>query len=70
MLFITAPSADEQEARLRKRGDADDKIEQRLAVTREEIAAAGRLGATFVINDDLDRTVDELLAVIAAARPA
>jgi guanylate kinase len=70
LLFIVAPNDDEQEARLRKRGDPDDKVAQRLAVTREEVAAAERLGAHFVVNDDLDRTVDELLAVIAEARSA
>jgi guanylate kinase len=70
LLFITAPSPDEQEARLRKRGDPDDKVAQRLAVTRQEVAAAESLGARFVINDELDRTVDELLAIIAEARTA
>jgi guanylate kinase len=70
LLFITAPSLDEQEARLRKRGDPDDKVAQRLAVTREEMAAAERLGARFVVNDELDHTVDELLAIIAEARTA
>lgn len=70
LLFITAPSPDEQEARLRKRGDPDDKVAQRLAVTRREIAAAEGLGARFVVNDELDRTVDEMLAIIAEARSA
>jgi guanylate kinase len=70
LLFVTAPSLDEQEARLRKRGDPDDKVAQRLAVTRAEIAAAERLGARFVVNDDVDRTVDELLAIIGEARSA
>jgi guanylate kinase len=68
LLFITAPSADEQEARLRKRGDPDDKVAQRLAVTREEIAHAERLGARFVVNDQLDRTVAELAALIDERR--
>jgi guanylate kinase len=70
LVFITAPNPDEQEARLRKRGDPDDKVAQRLEVTRREVAAAERLGARFVVNDDLDRTVDELLAIIGEARSA
>jgi guanylate kinase len=68
LIFITAPSADEQEARLRKRGDPDDKVAQRLAVTREEVARAERLGARFVVNDELDRTVAELVAIIDEGR--
>jgi guanylate kinase len=68
VLFVVAPSPDEQEARLRKRGDPDDKVAQRLAVTREEVAAAEALGATFIVNDDLERTVDEILDLIRRAR--
>ena len=68
LIFITAPSADEQEARLRKRGDPDDKVAQRLAVAREETAQAEQLGARFVINDILDETVAELAAIIDEAR--
>ena len=70
LVFITAPSADEQEARLRKRGDPDDKVAQRLAVTRDEVARAEALGARFIVNDHLDRTVAELASVIADARRA
>jgi guanylate kinase len=68
LIFITAPSAEEQEARLRKRGDPDDKITQRLAVARDEIAQARQLGARFVVNDDLDHTVADLAAIIDERR--
>jgi guanylate kinase len=67
-VFLTAPSLAEQESRLRGRGDAEAKVTERLAVTADEMAGAERLGATFVVNDDLGRTVDELLAVIASHR--
>ena len=67
-LFLTAPSSAEQEARLRGRGDAEAKVVERLAVTTEETAAAARLGARFVVNDELDGTVAELLDLIATAR--
>jgi guanylate kinase len=69
-LFLTAPSLEEQEARLRGRGDPADKVTERLAVTRDEMAAAEKLGARFVVNDDLESTVDELLAIIEAHRAA
>jgi guanylate kinase len=67
-MFLTAPSLAEQESRLRGRGDAEPKVAERLAVTAEEVATAARLGARFVVNDDLDTTVEELLALIATAR--
>jgi guanylate kinase len=68
LVFLVAPSAAEQEARLRKRGDPDDKVVERLRVSGEETAAAERLGARLVVNDEVERTVDELLAIIDDAR--
>jgi guanylate kinase len=67
-VFLTAPSPTEHEARLRGRGDPDEQVAERLAVTRDETAAAERLGARFVVNDDLDQTVDDLLTLIDQAR--
>jgi guanylate kinase len=67
-IFLTAPSFEEQEARLRGRGDAEAKVVERLNVTADELAAATRLGARIVVNDHLDTTVEELLALIATHR--
>jgi guanylate kinase len=68
LIFLTAPSPAAQAERLRKRGDSPERIEQRLRHTAAEAEAAERLGARFVINDDLDVTVDELAAIIDRAR--
>ena len=52
------------------RGDDPEQIRRRIAAGEAELAAAETMGATVVVNDDLDRAVDELAAVIAAARAA
>jgi guanylate kinase len=68
VLFIDAPSRSAQEERLRGRGDPEARIRRRLDKSDEEVARAERLGAHVVINDDLDRAVDEVRAIIAAER--
>jgi guanylate kinase len=68
LIFLTAPSQDAQEARLRARGDGEAHVAERIREAEREVAAGRRLGAKFVVNDQLDRTVDELIAIIDEAR--
>lgn len=68
LVFVVPPSAAEQERRLRARGDPEHRVRQRLAKAAEEAAAAAELGAVEVVNDDLDRAVDEIAALIDSAR--
>ena len=68
LIFVQPPSAAEQERRLRGRGDPEPIVQQRLAKAAEEADAAAGLGAIEVVNDDLDRCVEEIAALIAAAR--
>lgn len=68
LLFVVPPSVAEQERRLRARGDAEHLVRQRLDQAAEEAAAAQALGAVEVVNDDLDRAVEEVIDVIRAAR--
>ena len=71
-IFITAPNREELERRLRARGtESEGEIEERLAQALEQSKLAGEFSYT-VVNDDLDRAIDELEGIvrreIAAAR--
>ncbi len=66
-IFILPPSIDELRQRLVKRGtDAPDVIARRLRNAREEMAARSRY-RHIIVNDHLDRAVEELLALMDAA---
>jgi guanylate kinase len=67
-IFITPPSPEEQERRLRGRGDPEEVVQRRLAKAAEEADAAKELDAIEVVNDDLHRCVDEVAAIIERAR--
>jgi guanylate kinase len=68
LIFLEAPSREVQEQRLRGRGDPDELVAQRLAKADEETAGARELGAQVVVNGRLDDAVDDVEAIIAAAR--
>jgi guanylate kinase len=70
LIFVVPPSAEEQERRLRGRGDPESVVQQRLAKAAEEAGAAAELGAIEVVNDDLDRCVEEIAALIESRRRA
>lgn len=70
MIFVQPPSPEEQERRLRGRGDPEDIVRKRLAKAAEEATAAASLGAVEVVNDELVRAVAEILAIVETARTA
>jgi guanylate kinase len=70
-IFILPPDEDALLARLRSRGREDEAtIERRFAEARHEIATSRTCGAydAFVVNDDLDRTVEEVGRLVAQQR--
>ena len=69
LVFVDAPSREEQRARLERRGDPPARIGQRLDLAERELAEARRLGMRVVVNDDLDRAVAEVASIIDAHRP-
>ena len=67
-VFVTTPSAEVQEQRLRGRGDDEATIQKRLAKAAEEDRMARSLGAHVVVNDDLTQALHEIEALVAEAR--
>jgi guanylate kinase len=68
LVFVDTPSRADQEARLRGRGDPEEKVRQRLAKADLEAGVAEELGARVVINDEIDRAAAELRDIIAEHR--
>lgn len=69
-IFIAPPSWEELERRLRDRGtETEDQIQTRLATARAELAAQSEFDVV-VINDDLDKTVQEVLDLVADRKEA
>jgi guanylate kinase len=68
LLFVLPPSRDEQERRLRGRGDPGDKVLARLKKAEVEEPIGRALADHVVVNDDLETTIEEMLSIINAAR--
>ena len=68
LVFVRPPSREEQRRRLQARGDAEHHVRERLQKAEDEEALASVLADVIVVNDDLNRAVDEVLGVIRAAR--
>src|SRR5262249_16482159 len=68
LIFVRRPSRHEQERRLRERGDPPDKVAARLRKAEEEEPVGKALSDYVVVNDELGRTVDELVAIIEGER--
>lgn len=67
-IFILPPSIDALASRLRNRAqDSEEVIARRLAAAREEVSHVGEFDYV-IINDDFDRAVDDLCAVVRASR--
>jgi guanylate kinase len=70
VVFVRPPSRAEQERRMRARGDDDASVERRLAKGDVEEALGPAIADHVVVNDDLDRAVEEVAGAIAEARRA
>ena len=71
MIFILPPSEDELMRRLQSRGrDDQDAIERRFAEAQHEIRQATevKLYDAFVINDDLERALEETCQLVSQTK--
>jgi guanylate kinase len=63
-IFVTAPTFEELERRLRARAtESAGEIEERLALAREQLELAGEFDHV-IVNDDLDRAAGEAQAIV------
>jgi guanylate kinase len=68
MVLVVPPSREDQRARLEARGDSQAQVERRLAKAEEEEAEGRRLAHHVVVNDDLERAVEEVAGILAGYR--
>lgn len=64
LIFVLPPSREEQERRLRGRGDPDDKIHARLRKAEKEEPIGREQADYLVVNDEFERTLDEILDIV------
>jgi guanylate kinase len=66
-IFVKAPSFDELERRLRDRAtESAGEIGERLALARQQMEKEGEFHHV-VLNDDVERAVDELVEIVRSA---
>jgi len=68
LIFVLPPSRDEQQRRLRGRGDPEEKVDERLRKALDEEPVGLAIADHVVVNDNLERTVDEMLSIIGRHR--
>ena len=69
MFFVTPPSMEELERRLRQRGDtSEEDIEDRLDIAESEMEEAPVLFDHVILNEDLDKAVEDIVGLITAGR--
>jgi guanylate kinase len=63
-IFVTAPSKEELERRLRSRAtESEGEIDQRLDIAQRQLALEKEFQHT-IVNDDLERALDELEGIV------
>ena len=66
VVFVTAPSKEELERRLRARAtESEGEIDERLGVAERQLALESEFHHT-IVNDDLERALDELEGIVRA----
>jgi guanylate kinase len=57
-----------QQQRLRSRGDPEDHVRRRVELGELEEAEGMKLASRVIVNDDLDRAVEELAQIVEQLR--
>ncbi|HEY2429808.1 MAG TPA: guanylate kinase [Acidimicrobiales bacterium] len=68
MILVVPPSRAHQKARLEARGDGPARVVERLSQAEAEEAEGRRLAHHVVVNDDLDRAVEQVAGIVKGHR--
>lgn len=67
-VLMLAPSVEAQTERLRARGDREDHVQRRVELGRREELEGRALASHVIVNDEVESSVDRLLAMIENGR--
>ena len=68
VILVEPPTRDELERRLRGRGDSDEHVQRRLELADTEVYGGREIADDVVVNDDLNRAVEELAGILERYR--
>lgn len=68
LILIVAPSREDQQSRLRGRGDDEGSVARRVEVGAAEEQTGRKLADHVVVNDDVNRATEEVLGILATHR--
>jgi len=68
VVLVLPPSRQELERRMRIRGDSEELIQARLDLGEKEEQQGRQVADHVLVNDDLDRAVEELAGIVNAHR--
>ena len=63
-ILVEPPDRAELERRLRGRGDSEEHVQRRLALADLEVDGGREIADAVVVNDDLNRAVEELAGIL------
>lgn len=70
VILLLPPSDETQAERLAARGDDEEHIRRRVQLGRTEVERGARIAAHTVVNDDLERAISQLTAIVDGTRSA
>jgi guanylate kinase len=68
VILVEPPTRAELERRLRGRGDSEEHVRRRLELADVELEGGRQLADAVVVNDELDRAVEELAGILDGYR--
>jgi guanylate kinase len=70
VILLLPPSDKVQAERLAARGDDEAHIRRRVELGRAEVERGTKIAAHTVVNDDLERAISQLTAIVDGTRTA